>query len=75
MNTTYRKSNSDVTARPKTTDESNDIEKVSFLGIQLIMVIACIVGIWGFTCLMAGLNSTENFIELGANWIAAVLGI
>lgn len=59
----------------KTSTDNESTESVGYLGIQLILSLACLIGVWGIVCLISGLTSSEGFYGLGASWISAVIGI
>lgn len=72
---------SSVTTKAKTREESGiDIAATGFekeiSKITLVAggVMAGLVGIWGFTCLAAGLIAAGGPIELAKAWFSAVTG-
>ena len=47
----------------------------SRLALGVIMIMAAFVGIWGVTCLIGGLASTESFHDVGRSLITAFTGM
>jgi len=58
--------------------EITGIEKVtrevSEVGMGAILVLAALIGIWGFACLMGGIVNGGGITELANGWMSAVAG-
>jgi hypothetical protein len=65
--------------RVATFDESIEVADLelgnSKMGIGIIMVMAAFVGVWGLTCLIGGLASTNSFQEIGRGLLMAITGM
>lgn len=44
------------------------------LALTIMMVAAALIGIWSLACLLAGLVNIGGVLELGTNWLSAVIG-
>ncbi len=56
-----------------TQTETKGLE-TSKLVIGVIALMAGLIGIWGITCLIGGVLSTDSLLEIGRSWLTAVTG-
>lgn len=49
-------------------------DDMSLAGITVVVTLASLIGLWGLTCLAAGLVRSGGIIGLGAAWVSAVFG-
>jgi hypothetical protein len=54
------------------TNRDNDMAN----GMMIIVVgLASMIGIWGFSCIASGLFHSGGLIQLGSKWVSAVFGM
>ncbi len=48
--------------------------ETSKVAMGVLGTLAALIGIWGLACLIGGIASCENLLDLGRAWFAAVTG-
>ncbi|MCB2183314.1 MAG: hypothetical protein KQH63_14870 [Desulfobulbaceae bacterium] len=67
--------NYDQSASESNTKQRDDYsEDIGMMGIYVLNGIACLVGLWGISCLIAGLTNSGDLFHFCLGWISAVIG-
>ncbi len=64
-----------IEIKPDEMDTTNLESETSKILMMVLGVFAALIGIWGIACLISGIQSCENLIDLGKSWFTAVTGI
>jgi hypothetical protein len=56
--------------------KTNEIDsKLSRTVLGTITCLTALIGIWGIICLFSGLLMSGGIVDLGTEWVSAVLGL
>ena len=49
--------------------------EVSKVTIRVILIMAALVGVWGFACLFGGIIASQGATDFVQGWLSAVTGV